>query len=116
VFNKRTKTVMESINVVINDEEVGASSKGEEIQLIPTKLPIPSANMIKPSASPQETPGISPVAESLPVPPSATSETTANASKDKDETTNPPKQSWVKLNHPPPPPSSSMGLLKKGVG
>jgi hypothetical protein len=106
VFNKRTKTVMESINVVINDEEVGASSKGEEIQLIPTKLPIPSANMIKPSASPQETPGISPVAESLPVPPSATSETTANASKDKDETTNPPKQSWVKLNHPPPPPAA----------
>jgi hypothetical protein len=29
---------MESINVVIDDEEVGASSKGEEIQPIPTEL------------------------------------------------------------------------------
>jgi hypothetical protein len=65
VFNKRKETVMESIKVVIDDEEVGASSKGEEIQPIPTELPIPSANMIKPSASPQETPGVSPVAKSL---------------------------------------------------
>jgi hypothetical protein len=60
VFNKRTETMMESINVVINVEEVGESSKGEEIQPIPTELPIPLADMTKPSASPQETPGISP--------------------------------------------------------
>jgi len=31
VFNKRTETVMESINVIIDDEEIEASSKGEEI-------------------------------------------------------------------------------------
>lgn len=30
VFNKRTKTVMESINVVIDDEEVERPSSGEE--------------------------------------------------------------------------------------
>jgi len=49
VFNKRSKTVMESINVVIDDEEVGASSKGEEIQPIPEKMPTPSTDMVKPS-------------------------------------------------------------------
>jgi len=58
VFNKIIETAMESINVVIDDEEVRASSKGEEIQPIPKKLPIPSADMIKPFASPQETPVI----------------------------------------------------------
>jgi hypothetical protein len=30
VFNKRTETVMESINVVIDDEEVDRKSSGEE--------------------------------------------------------------------------------------
>jgi hypothetical protein len=30
VFNKRTETVMKSINVIINDEEVETPSKGEE--------------------------------------------------------------------------------------
>jgi hypothetical protein len=33
VFNKRTETVMESINVVIDDEEVERPSSGEENQL-----------------------------------------------------------------------------------
>jgi hypothetical protein len=33
VFNKRTETVMESINVVIDDEEVKRPSSGEENQL-----------------------------------------------------------------------------------
>jgi hypothetical protein len=51
VFNKRTETVMELINVVIDDEEVGASSKGEEIQSIPEELPTPSVDMVKPSSS-----------------------------------------------------------------
>jgi len=86
VFNKRTETIMESINVVV--------------QLIHTELPTPSADMIKPSTSPRETPSISPTAESLPVPPNVTSEITASASENEEEPTNPPKQSWVKLNHP----------------
>jgi len=90
VFNKRTETVMESINVIIDDEEIEASSKGEEIQPIPTELPIPSADMIKPSTSPQETLGMSPAAESLLVP--TTSDTTVSASEDEDIPTNPPKQ------------------------
>jgi hypothetical protein len=98
VFNKRTETVMESINVVINDEEVGASSKGEEIQLIPEELPIPSADMIKPSTSTQETHVIPSAAKSLPDPPVVV--TSASTSEDEDEPTNPPKRSWVKLNHP----------------
>jgi hypothetical protein len=84
VFNKRTETMMDSVNVVIDEEEVGASRKGEEIQPIPTDLPIPSANIIKPSASPQETPGISPVTESLPVPPNVTFEIAASAFEDED--------------------------------
>jgi len=33
VFNKRTETVMESINVVVDDEEVKRPSSGEENQL-----------------------------------------------------------------------------------
>jgi hypothetical protein len=35
VFNKRTKIVMESINVVIDDDEVGSPSKGEKTQSFP---------------------------------------------------------------------------------
>jgi hypothetical protein len=103
VFNKRTETVMESINVIIDDEEVEAPSKGEENQAISAKLPISSADVIKTS------PGMSP-AESLPI--LATSDTTTSASEDEDNPTNPPKQSWVKLNHPL---NSFLGLLKKGV-
>jgi hypothetical protein len=90
---------MESINVIIDDEKIEASSKGEEIQPIPTEMPIPPSNMIKPSTSPQETPGMSPAAESLPLP--TTSDTTASASEDEDIPTNPSKRSWVKHNHPP---------------
>jgi hypothetical protein len=50
------------------------------------------------------------LAESLPIP--ATSDTIAKASEDEDNFTNPPKRSWVKLNHPS---NSFLGLLKKGV-
>jgi len=50
VFNKRTETVMEPINVVIDDEEVGASNKRKEIQTIPEELPTPLADMVKPSS------------------------------------------------------------------
>jgi hypothetical protein len=79
VFNKRTETVMESINVIIDDEEIEAPSKGEENQPISAELLIPSSNVIKTSTSTQETPGMSP-AESLPIP--TTSNTTASISED----------------------------------
>jgi hypothetical protein len=101
VFNKRIETVMKSINVVIDDEDVGAYSKGEEIQPISKELPIPLADMIKPPSSTQETPAIPLVAESLLDPPViVTFENTTNASEDEDEPMNPPKRSRVKLNHP----------------
>jgi hypothetical protein len=92
VFNKRTKTVMESINVVIDDEEVEAPSNEEENQLNSAELPMTSADVVKTS------PGMSP-AESLSIP--TTSDTSASAFEDEDNPTNPPKRSWVKLNHPP---------------
>jgi hypothetical protein len=38
VFNKRTETVMESINVVIDDEEVERPSGGEENQLVSVEV------------------------------------------------------------------------------
>jgi hypothetical protein len=93
---------MESINVIIDDEEVEAPSKGEENQPISVELPISSADVIKTS------PGMSPI-ESLPIP--TTSETTASASEDEDNPTNPPKRSWVKLNHPP---QQLLGSVEEG--
>jgi hypothetical protein len=103
VFNKRTETVMESINVLIDDEEVETPSEGEENQPISAELPIPSADIMKTS------PGMSP-AESLPI--SEASDTTAGTFENENNPTNPSKRSWVKLNLSP---SSSLGLLKKGV-
>jgi hypothetical protein len=95
------ETMMESINVVIDDEEVKASSKGEAIQPIPEELPTPSADMVKPSSSTHETPVIPSATDSLPDPPvNITSGNTANTSEDEDESKNPPQSSWVKLNHP----------------
>jgi hypothetical protein len=105
---------MESINVVIDDEGVGSPSKGEKTQSFLEELPIPSADMVKPSTSTQETfvipsavdtlpnpPVIPSAVDSLPDPPEiVTSGDTASASEDEDESTNPPKRSWVKLNHP----------------
>jgi len=58
VFNKRTWTVMESINVVIDDEEVGSPSKGEKTLSFQEELPTPSTDMVKPSSSTKETPVI----------------------------------------------------------
>jgi hypothetical protein len=83
---------MESINVVIDDEEVKVLREGEENQPNSAELPIPSANLIK------TCPGMS-SAESLPI--AATFDTIVSASEDEDNRTNPPKRSWVKLNHPP---------------
>jgi hypothetical protein len=105
---------MESINVVIDDEEVGSPSKGEKTQSFPKELPTPSADMVKPSSSTQETSVIPSTTDTLPDPPviSSTADSfpdspkivtfgnTANASEDEDESTNPPKRSWFKLNHP----------------
>jgi hypothetical protein len=92
---------MESINVVIDDVEVGSPSKGEKTMSFPKELPTPSANMVKPSSSTQETPVI-PSATAPPPDPLETvpSGDTASASEDEDKSTNPPKRSWVKLNHP----------------
>jgi len=92
VFNKRTETVMESINVVIDDEEVEAPSNVEENQLNSAELPVTSTDIIKTS------PSVSP-AESTSTP--TTSDTIASASEDEDTPANPPKRSWMKLNHPP---------------
>jgi hypothetical protein len=91
VFNKRTDTVMESINVVIDDEEVERPSSGED-QLDSVDPSVTSTDIIKasPSVSPDESPS-SPI----------TSDTIASASEDEDTPANPPKRSWVKLNHPP---------------
>jgi hypothetical protein len=49
VFNKRTETVLESINIIIDDEEVEAPSEGEENQPISAEMPIPSADIMKTS-------------------------------------------------------------------
>jgi len=65
--------------------------------------------MIKPSTSPQETPGMSPAAEFIPV--HATSTATTSAFEDDDVPTNSPKRSWVKLNHPP---QQVIGTLEEG--
>jgi hypothetical protein len=92
VFNKRTKTVMETINVVIDDEDVEAPTSGEDHHLHSTELPVTSIDIIKtsPSVCPAESP-------STPM----TSDTIASTSEDEDTLVNPPKRSWVKLNHPP---------------
>jgi hypothetical protein len=42
---------MESLNVVIDDEEVGSPSKGEKILSFLEELPTPTADMMKPSSS-----------------------------------------------------------------
>jgi hypothetical protein len=92
VFNKRTEIVTESINVVIDDDEVERPSSGDENQLDSVDPSVTSTDIIKasPSVSPDESPS-SPT----------TSDTIAIASEDKDTPSNPPKRSWVKLNHPP---------------
>jgi hypothetical protein len=99
VFNKRTETVMESINVVIDDEEVERPSSKEENQLdsvdpAPTDIIKSSPNM-----SPNESPS------------SPTSDTTPTNFEDEDTPANPPKRSWVKHNHPP---QQLLGTINEG--
>jgi hypothetical protein len=72
VYNTRTETVMESINVVI-DDEIGAESKGEIPQSAFEALPSPVNDVSKPSPSavdPVSIPPVSPVA--VDVPPNST--------------------------------------------
>jgi hypothetical protein len=87
VFNKRKETVMESINVVIDDEEVDRPSSGEENQLAPVEVTDGTTDNDKasPSVSPDE-------------PPSSLTalDTTSSTSVDEDTPANPPKRSWVK--------------------
>jgi hypothetical protein len=92
VFNQRTETVMESKNVVVDDEEVERPSSGEENQLNSVDSLVTLTDKIKASrsVSPDEPPS-SPTASDI----------ISSASEDEDTPANPPKQSWVKLNHPP---------------
>jgi hypothetical protein len=92
VFNKRTETVMESINVVIDDEEIERPSSGEENQLVSDEVTDGTIDNIKasPNVSPDEPPS-----------PLTASDTTSSASEDEDTVADPPKWSWVKHNHPP---------------
>jgi hypothetical protein len=83
---------MESINVVIDDEEVERPSSGEENQLAPVEVSDGTTDNDKasPSVSPDEPPSLLPA-----------SDTTSSTSEDEDALANPPKRSWVKHNHPP---------------
>jgi hypothetical protein len=102
VFNKRTETVMESINVVIDDEEVDRPSGREENQLVLVEVTDGTTDndMASPSVSPDEPPS-----------PLPASDTTSSTSEDEDAPTNPPKRSWVKHNHPP---QQLLGTIDEG--
>jgi hypothetical protein len=84
--------MMESINVVIDDEKVERPSSREENQIDSVDPSTTSVDTIKASSSvpPDESP-ISPT----------TLDTTPITSEDEDTIANPPKRSWVKNNHPP---------------
>jgi hypothetical protein len=92
VFNKRTETMMESINVVVDDEEVQRPINMEEKQLDSAEPSTAPTDIINPSS--KESPDKSPSS-------SMTSDTTPTTFEDEDTPANPPKQSWVKHNHPP---------------
>jgi hypothetical protein len=89
VSNKRTETVMESINVIVDDEEVQRSSSGEEKQIDSVDSSAAPTDSIKPS--PKES-----LDESSPT----TSGSTPTTSEDEDMQANPLKQSRVRQNHP----------------
>jgi hypothetical protein len=100
VFNKRTETVMESINVIVDDEEVQRPINGEEKRL--DSVDSSAAPIIEPPS--KESPDESP-------PSPTTSDTTTITSEDEDTPANPPKRSWVKNNHPP---QQLLGNLDEG--
>jgi hypothetical protein len=92
VFNKRTETVMESINVVVDDEEVERPNSREENQIESVDSSAASTDIIKasPNVSLDESPSSPTTLDTAPI-----------TSKDADTPANPPKRSWVKHNHPP---------------
>jgi hypothetical protein len=84
--------MMESINVVVDDEEVQRPISREEKQLDSAEPLVAPTNIINPSSkkSPNESPS-SPMI----------SDTTPTTSEYEDTPANPPKRSWVQHNHPP---------------
>jgi hypothetical protein len=90
VFNKRTETVMESINVIVDDEEVQRSVSGEEKQIDSVDSSAAPTGIIEPSSK-----------ESLDKSSPITSGSTPITSEDEDIPDNPPRQSRVRHNHPP---------------
>jgi len=87
VFNKRTEIVMESINVVIDDEEVERLSSREENQLNSVDLSVAPYDIIEPSPNESSS--------------STALDATPTTVEDEDTPANPPRQSRVKYNHPP---------------
>jgi hypothetical protein len=83
VFNKRTETMMESINVVVDDEEVQRPISMEEKQLDSAEPSTAPYDIINPSS--KESPDES---TSSPM----TSDTTPTTSEDEDTLANPPKK------------------------
>jgi len=96
---------MESINVVVDDEETGSLSKGEKSQPIDTSLESssPVIGMVKPPPSPQDEqvspPQITSPQEAVPTENLALD---SDSSQDELDAAHPPKEpsSCVKLNHP----------------
>jgi len=76
---------MESINVVIDDEEIQRPISREENQLDSVDSSAAPTDIIK--SSPNLSLGESP--------------SSPTTSEDEDTLANPPKRSWVKHNHPP---------------
>jgi hypothetical protein len=93
---------MESINVVIDDEEIQRPISREENQLDSVNSSAAPTDIIKssPNVPPDESPS-SPM----------TSDTTPTTSEDEDTPANPPKRSWVKHN---PPPQQLLGTIDEG--
>jgi len=106
VYNTRTETVTESINVVI-DDDIGAQNKGEIPQSTLEALSSPTDDVSKPSSSAIDhisIPPVSPTAADVPLNSTdvvLTEEIDPTSNQDP-EPINPPKEpaSWVKLNHP----------------
>jgi hypothetical protein len=94
IFNKRTETVMESINVVVDDEEDERPSSSEESQLNTVEPALTDCTKSSPNMSLEKSP--SPTA----------SDTTSSTSEDEDISANQPKQAWVKHNPPPQTPQN----------
>jgi hypothetical protein len=82
VFNKRTETMMESIKVVVDDEEVQRPISREEKQFDSAEPSAAPTYIIKPSS--KESPNESPSSPT-------TSDTTPTTSKDENTPANPPK-------------------------